>query len=95
MGGQGQLEFPDALGFQRELRGGYAPGIDCDGLFGIVVWQREPIFLFQFQAHVATRGRVVVDGHRNRHAVALGEGDGQIQVHEEILEDFQTGYATA
>ena len=32
---------------------------------------------------------VVVDGDRNGHAVALGQGDGQIEIDEEVLKDFE------
>ena len=43
----------------------------------------------RLQADVSVRAGVVVDGHRNRDAVALGERDWQIEIHEEILKDLQ------
>ena len=50
--------------------------------------KREPIVGLQAQADVAAGGRVVVDGHRDRNAVALRERDGQIEIGEEVLEDL-------
>ena len=32
---------------------------------------------------------VVVDGHRDRDTIALGQGDGQVEIDEEILKDFE------
>ena len=95
MRGQRQFESPDALRLHGELRRAHAPRIHCHAFAGGVVHQREPVFLFQIQVDIPARRRIVVHGHRNRDEVALREGDRQIQVHKEILEDLQARYAAA
>ena len=47
------------------------------------------------EAHVAGGARVVVGRHRNGNAVALGEGDREIEIDEEILKDLQVAGAGA
>src|SRR5580700_7207723 len=47
------------------------------------------------QIDVSFRPGVVVDGDWNIHPVTLRERDGQIEIDEEILKDFETGGAAA
>ena len=93
--GERQFEFPDALGFERELRAADASGFHGEGLGGNVVHQGEPVVGLQLQAHVAGGGRVVVGGDGNGDAIALREGDGQIEIDEEILKDLEAAGAAA
>ena len=49
----------------------------------------------ELEIHVAARPGVIVDGHRDRHVIALRKGDRQIEVDEEVLEDLDAGGAAA
>ena len=87
-----QLELADALRFEGELRhrprGPTPPRRSSPATSSTSENQSSGCSL---QADVAARAGVVVDGHRNRDAIALRQGDRQIEIDEEILKDFEAG----
>ncbi len=64
-------------------------------LVGGVVEEGEPVVWLELEADFSALAGVVVDGDGEGHAVALGESDGQVEVDEEVLEDFKAGCAGA
>jgi hypothetical protein len=91
VGGEGELEFSDAVGAEGELRAADAAGFDGDGFVGGVVGEGVPGVRvgLELKCDAAGFAGVVVDGDRDGDAVALGKGDGEIEVDEEVLEDFE------
>src|SRR5260221_10005760 len=45
----------------------------CEGLVRDVIHQGKPVVLFQLQADVSARARVVVGGNRDRDPIPLGD----------------------
>ena len=93
-GGERELEFADAVGLRVNCAPPTRPDSTGTRFFGGVVVEREPIGGLQAEELTSPRAAgVVVDGDRNGDAIALGEGDGQIEIDEEVLEDFEAGEA--
>ena len=88
-GGKRELELADAVGVEGEARAADAAGFDGNSLLRAVVVQRVPIAGLEPEADFAGVAGVVIDGDGNRDAIALGQRDGQVQVHEEVLEDLE------
>ena len=89
VGGEGELEFADARGGERELRSTHAARFSSDGFFRRVVIEREPVFPLELEADLAGLAGVVVNRDGERDLVALSERDGKIEIDEEVLKDLQ------
>ncbi len=94
--GEREFEFADAFGVDGELRAADAAGVDGDGsCWAVSSTSENQSSGLKFEGDVAACAGVVVDANRNGDAIALGEGDGQVEVDEEVLEDFEAGGAAA
>ena len=51
----------------------------------------EPVLPLQGQLYLLARFQIVVNGHRHGDLVTLGERQGEVYVHEKVLEDADGG----
>ena len=78
------------LGPDAELDGGDLVGLEVErARQAAAVDQLEPRLGLQLELHRLRRLEVVVDGDREGDLVVLRQGDGQVEVDEEVLEDPQ------